>query len=199
MQGVYIRSLERKKYFVFCVTKGEKMTLIGERMWQVMITYIYERYKQDVFQYLMSLTHDKVLSEDLTSETFLSAIKSIMKFKGKSDIKTWLFSIARYKWYEHLRKHKATVSMEDLAQMYLLEMSSVESKIMKAELIRRALELLEKETERNREIVLMRIEGYSFYEIARKYHISESSARVIDFRTKQKLKEALLKEGLTYE
>ena len=31
----------------------------------------------------------------------------------------------------------------------------------------------------------MRIEGYSFYEIAMKYDISESSARVIDFRNKK--------------
>lgn len=175
------------------------MTLIDERMWQVMITYIYERYKQDVFQYLMSLTHDKTLSEDLTSETFLSAIKSIMRFKGKSDLKTWLFSIARYKWYEYLRKNKATVSMEDLTQMYLLETASMENKVIKEELIKRALYLLEEESERSRRIVLMRIEGYSFYEIAKKYHISESSARVIDFRTKQKLKEKLVKEGFTYE
>lgn len=168
-----------------------------------MITYIYERYKQDVFQYLMSLTHDKALAEDLTSETFLSAIKALVRFQGKSDIKTWLFSIARYKWYEHLRKAKPAICMEDLAEIYLSEAADlenkVESKVVKAELTERALQLLEAESERNKEIVLMRIEGYSFYEIARKYDISENSARVIDFRTKHKIKEALVKEGFVYE
>lgn len=43
----------------------------------------------------------------------------------------------------------------------------------------------------------MRIEGYSFYEIAMKYNISESSARVIDFRTKKKIRGILEKEGLS--
>lgn len=168
-----------------------------------MITYIYERYKQDVFQYLISLTHDRMLSEDLTSETFLSAIKALVRFQGKSDIKTWLFSIARYKWYEHLRKVKPAIGMEDLAEIYLWEEADlenkIESKVIKAELISRALQLLEEESERNKAIVLMRIEGYSFYEIASKYSISESSARVIDFRTKQKIKEVLVKEGFVYE
>ena len=72
----------------------------------LLIEKLYSDYKSDVFYYLVSVTHDSDLSEDLTSETFLSAIKSLSGFKGKSDIKTWLFSIARHKWYEHLRKKK---------------------------------------------------------------------------------------------
>lgn len=46
---------------------------------------------------------------------------------------------------------------------------------------------------------MMRVEGYSFYEIGNKLHISEDSARVIDFRTKKKLREILIKEGFHYE
>lgn len=63
----------------------------------LIIKKIYEEYKKDVFVYLVSLTNDTCLSEDLVSETFLSAIKSIHRFKGESSIKTWLFSIARNK------------------------------------------------------------------------------------------------------
>lgn len=40
---------------------------------------IYEEYKQDVFRYLVSLTHNPILSEDLVSDTFLSAIKSLQE------------------------------------------------------------------------------------------------------------------------
>ena len=67
------------------------------------------------------------------------------------------------------------------------------------EIIRRIYRLLEQEPERNRNIVLMRLDGYSFYEISQKYGISESSARVIDFRTKDKLRKILKKEGFTDE
>jgi RNA polymerase sigma-70 factor (ECF subfamily) len=57
--------------------------------------------------------------------------------------------------------------------------------------------LLNDEDEIKRGIVLMRIEGYSFYEIAMKYKISESSARVIDFRIKKRIRKILEKEGLS--
>ena len=45
----------------------------------------------------------------------------------------------------------------------------------------------------------MRLEGYSFYEIGLKYNISESSARVIDFRAKSKIRNILKKEGFINE
>lgn len=45
----------------------------------------------------------------------------------------------------------------------------------------------------------MRIEGFSFYEIGLQYNISESSARVIDFRAKSKIRTILKKEGLGNE
>ena len=41
---------------------------------------LYLEYKQDVFNYLLSLTHDPALSEDLLSETFVKAIYSIGGF-----------------------------------------------------------------------------------------------------------------------
>lgn len=160
---------------------------------------IYEKYKQDVFYYLVSLTHDPLLSEDLVSETFLSAIKSLPKFRGDSNIKTWLFSIARYKWYEYLRKKKDDISFDDLAKNYLTEDTNLESKVIKSEIADKILSLLEKEPTKTRDIVLMRINGYSFYEISKKHNISESSARVINFRTKKKIRKILEKEGLKDE
>ena len=63
----------------------------------------------------------------------------------------------------------------------------------------RILDLLNKEDKRTKDIVMMRVEGYSFYEIGNKFKISEGSARVIDFRIKKKLREILIKEGFEYE
>lgn len=163
------------------------------------IKKIYEKYKQDVFYYLLSLTHDPILSEDLVSETFLNAIKSLPNFKGDSDIKTWLFSIARYRWYGYLRKKKDDISFDKLAENYLNAETDIQEIIIKSEVADKILFILEKEPERTKDIVNMRIEGYSLYEISKKHDISESSARVIDFRAKRKIRGILEKEGLYYE
>ncbi|WP_297136995.1 RNA polymerase sigma factor [Terrisporobacter sp.] len=165
----------------------------------MLLKNIYEEYKQDVFKYLVSLTHDISLSEDLVSETFLGALKSLHKFKGQSTIKTWLFSIARNKWYEHLRKEKPTISLDDLSYNYLLSESDLDDSIIKKELSNKILALLDSESPRTKDIILMRIEGYSYFEIGKKHNISESSARVIDYRIKKKIKNILAKEANNYE
>ena len=165
----------------------------------MLLKKIYEEYKQDVFKYLVSLTHDTSLSEDLVSETFLGALKSLHKFKGESSIKTWLFSIARNKWYEHLRKEKPTISLDDLSYNYLLSECDLDDSIIKKELSNKILTLLDSEPPRTKDIILMRIEGYSYFEIGKKHNISENSSRVIDYRIKKKIKNILVREGTVYE
>lgn len=164
-------------------------------MSKITVQTIYEQHKNDVYTYLLSLTQNKPLSEDLTSDVFLSAIISIHAFKGNSSIKTWLFAIARHKWYEHLRKSKNVIEPEDLMKIYLSNVTSLETDMITKELIDRIYELLEKEPGKNKDIVLMRVKGYAYFEIARKHNISESSARVIDFRTKGRIRANLLEEG----
>lgn len=168
-------------------------------MANLLIQMVYEQNKDDVYAYLLSMCHDRSLSEDLTSEVFLSAIGSLPGFRGESDIKTWLFSIARYKWYHHLGKKKRELLPEDFMAAYLGEGPDLEACVLSGELLERIRQLIAGEPEKNRNVVRMRIEGYSFYEIARKYGISESSARVLDFRTKNKIRAILRKEGYTYE
>lgn len=161
------------------------------------IEKIYILYKDDVFRYLVSLTGNPDLAEDLLSEIFIRAIKSIGRFKGDSTIKTWLLSIGRYTWYDYLRKNKKEISFEDLIDLYINE--NVESKTINKEIANRIIELLENESKRNSDIVLMRVNGYAYYDIGKKHSISESSARVINYRLKNKIKDILEKEGLADE
>lgn len=161
-----------------------------------MIKQLYEQYKQDIYGYLFSLTHNASLSEDLLSETFLAALTAIARFEGQSDLKTWLFSIARHKWYEHLRKQRPTVPLDELSEHYLSDALPIGAQLLQQEVTEGILQCLSTLDNRTQRIVRLRIEGYSFQEIARLCQVSEGSARVIDFRAKQKIKDFLAKEGL---
>jgi RNA polymerase sigma-70 factor (ECF subfamily) len=154
----------------------------------------YITYKQDVYVYLLSLTHNPNLSEDLLSETFVNSISSIGNFRGQSSVKTWLFSIARNLWLQSIRKKKHTVEYNDLLEIYVSD--SIEEKLITKETVKRINTLLHAKDERTQKIVNMRVEGYSYGEIAKEVNMSESSARVIDFRTKKYIKVNLEKEGL---
>lgn len=157
------------------------------------IENFYMLYKQDIYIYLLSLTCNPTLSEDLLSETFVKAITSIGNFKGKSSVKTWLFSIARNLWLQKIRKEKHTVQYNDLLGLYVSQ--SLEERYITKETASRIRKLLLKKDERTQKVVNMRVEGYSYAEIADEVNISEGSARVINFRTKKWIKEILEKEG----
>jgi len=157
------------------------------------IEELYALYKKDVYAYLLSLTKDQTLAEDLLSETFVKAILHIATFKGKSSVKTWLFAIARNNWLQMLRKEKKPVEFNDSLKSYMS--GSIEDTVISQLEIERIQNLLESKDERTKMILSMRLEGYSFAEIGQKLNISESTARVIDFRTKQWLRKELMKEG----
>ena len=157
------------------------------------IKQLYIEYQKDVFNYLLSLTHNTTVAEDMTSETFLRALQGIWKFRGDSSVKTWLFGIARNVWLQSLR-HGREATYEDFLADYLE--SDTESFIQNKNMAEYIHGLLQKKDIRAQQIVSLRIDGYSYREISQKCGISENSARVIDFRTKKWLQEQLKKEGL---
>ena len=162
-----------------------------------LLAELFEKYYIDVYTYLYSLCHDASLSEDLASDVFLEVVKSISTFRGESDIKTWLFSIARHRWFAYLKKKNRQVQTESIHDLYdTAELGTTDSVNEVTELIR---QLLSGESALTRDVVNMRIEGYSYYEIATKHKISENSARVVYFRAKSKIRKFLEKEGFHYE
>lgn len=160
---------------------------------QRLLEELFRRYYSDVYRYVYSLCRDASLSEELTAEVFLEVVKSIALFREEADRKTWLFSIARHRWYRYLRKNRG-IQMEKLPENLPVD-RLLEEEYCDKEAARRILQLLEAEPERTRQVVLLRVEGDSFCEIGKKLGISENSARVIHFRARNKIREILKKEG----
>mgnify|MGYP002329206075 CR=1 FL=1 len=49
-----------------------------------------EQYYSQVYHYLVSLTKNAALAEDLTQETFCQAVVSIDRFRGECTMYVWL-------------------------------------------------------------------------------------------------------------
>ena len=159
------------------------------------VEYLYETYRSDIYRYLVGLTRDPDLAEDILSETFCTAIMALDGLRDDRSVKSWLLTIARNKWLDHLRKRRP-ISDVDLTELYIADPApGPEQKVMQKEAAQRVRTLLKQEDRRTQTVVQMRIDGFSFYEIAQKLGIREGSARVIDFRARKKLREQLTKEG----
>ena len=86
----------------------------GERQAFDELIRLYYNY---VSRFLLKLTADKALSEDLTQETFLKMIRGIDKFdpKGNAKFGTWLITVAKNCYIDHLRKNR--VYLEDIDEI----------------------------------------------------------------------------------
>jgi RNA polymerase sigma factor (sigma-70 family) len=156
------------------------------------IVRLYIEYKIDLYHYLLGLTHNKTVADDLLSDTFLKAITSFPTFRGESSIKTWLFGIARNLWLQHLKKEKLTTNIDEIHG--ITDHNDFMQEIALREMTSRVNVLLLERDSRCKEVFLMRMNGYSFRTIAEKLNISESTSRVIDFRTRKWLQTVLSRE-----
>ena len=156
---------------------------------------IFAAYYKDVYCYLLSLCHDALLAEDLTSEVFVEVVRSIAGFRQESELRTWLYTIARRRWYQHLKWKKRQPPQADLEQLTDGIGMDPEQQFQNRELVLAVQSLLDQEPERSRLIFRLRLEGYSFYEIGTKLGLSENSARVIHFRLRAKLRKLLTEGG----
>ena len=74
---------------------------------------IYQQYGKTVYFFLLSLTQNESLSEELTQETMCRAIMNIGAFRGESRMSVWLCQIAKNLYFEWQKKNKRNVPIED--------------------------------------------------------------------------------------
>lgn len=73
---------------------------------QVALARLLQENYLPVKKYLITVTHDRTLSEDLTQDTMIRAIQRIGQFSGKSKVSTWMISIATNLYMDWLRRNK---------------------------------------------------------------------------------------------
>lgn len=153
---------------------------------------IYRQYAAVVYRYLLSVTHDPNLAEELTQETFFQAIRSTDRFEGKSSVSTWLCGIAKNCLRAYRRKHPDMQDIED-QKLYV---PSAETDAISIDGKNSLLRQLHRLPEPQREVVYLRVLGdLSFKEIGEIFDRSENWARVTFFRARERLKKEVDKDG----
>jgi len=64
------------------------------------------QYETDVFRLALSIVGDQAEANEITQETFLSALKSFRLYQEKNSLRAWLYTIALNHSRSHLRKQK---------------------------------------------------------------------------------------------
>lgn len=149
---------------------------------------LYQRYADRIYRYFYSRVHDSHSAEELTGQTFFALVKGISRYRSTTPFAVYLFTIARHKWVDFLKK-PAPISLDVLDHL-LPSAFNVE------DLIERKLEvegllrhLLTLSSARSEVITLRIFGGLSISEIAQVMHKSEGAVSVLLHRALSELRQ----------
>lgn len=158
------------------------------------IEKIYIKYFHDVFLYIRALSGNESIAEEITQETFVSAMKNLNQFDGRKDIRAWLFTIGKHAYFRYCKRNRIYAeeqyreTMEDSSPPAL-------DQIIREETIQRIETKVEALPSIYREVFRLRIYGeLSFEKIGKSYGKSLGWARVTYYRAKQMIQREINKE-----
>jgi RNA polymerase sigma-70 factor, ECF subfamily len=150
---------------------------------------LYRQYAKQLFRYLVCLSGDRQLAEELLQETFYQALNSIFRFKGNSKVSTWLYQIAKNVYLKHVSRARkgrmaALDEIENVASPELLDAAIIEE-----EQSSNLAAALNKLSDPFREIICLRVfNELSFKEVGELFSRSEGWARTTFYRAKLQLR-----------
>jgi RNA polymerase sigma-70 factor (ECF subfamily) len=146
---------------------------------------LYDHYQGSVYRFLFYRTRSSALAEDLTSETFFRALRSMTNFRWQGkDFGAWLMTIARNLATDHFKAGRTRLEMttEDMG-LHDDETEGPESAVLAGltnEILLRALKALPDE---QRDCLIMRfLQGMSIAETAAVLARSDGAVKQLQLR-----------------
>lgn len=164
------------------------------------------RHEQRVYSLALRMLRQEQDAEDVTQQTFLSALEHLEGFRAEASFSTWLLRIATHAALKIIRKRKGldTVSLEAATEErdgfdavphpeYIADWRQSPAQLAHKNEVRRLLdEALAKLDERHRIVFLLRdVEGFSVKETAETLDLSEANVKVRLLRARLQLREIL--------
>ena len=150
---------------------------------------VYSLYYDAVYGYLLRLSRDPYIAEEVTQEAFFRALKALDKYRGECKMSVWLCQIAKNTYFSMHKKYKRPENIEP--ESYI-SISDIEKRLSDKETVFAVHKALHKLPEPYKEVFWLRTFGeLEFSRIAELMGKTDSWARVTYYRARLKLKEEL--------
>ena len=151
--------------------------------------YVYKKYQPSIFSYVKSQISSYQTAEELTQDIFIDFIEALRDFRFQSSLKTFLFSIARHKIVDQIRKKKIKNILFSKLPSYIVESLKVvfiDEEIDKKELKEKITKILESLPNDYRLILRLKyIEGIKIKEIADELKMNFKATESLLFRARK--------------
>ena len=149
---------------------------------------LYDRYVQRVYRFLLARTSNVAEAEDLTSQTFLTAIQKLPSYRTDGHFMAWLFSIARNKQVDYFRKYHRRVVVE-LSETMAESHQDLVNDVIQKERLYALKQILTELPEKDCELLDLRLAAQmSFAEIGFYLHKNSENVKKAYYRLLERLK-----------
>jgi RNA polymerase sigma-70 factor (ECF subfamily) len=149
---------------------------------------LYDRYVQRVYRFLLARTSNVAEAEDLTSQTFLTAMQKLPSYRANEHFVAWLFSIARNKQIDNFRKDHRRVVIE-LSENIVESHQDLMNDVIQKERQDALRQILTELPEKDFELLNLRLAAQmSFAEMGVYLHKNNESVKKAYYRLLERLK-----------
>ena len=149
---------------------------------------LYNSYYMQVYSYVMTISGNRDISEEITQKTFFKAMTTGKKYRGDASEFTWLCAIAKNLFADELRRQKKTCEFNEDE----ISETNVENKIVDDDDVFWIHKVLHDLDEPYKEIFQLRVFGeLSFHKIGKLFDKTENWARVTYHRARLKIQERM--------
>lgn len=115
--------------------------------------YVYENTKRGVYSIIVSIVHDRQMTEDLMQETYIKMLKNLSSYQKGRNFSAWLFQIAKNLAYDQMRSTKKEIPMDPQDQDYVFDQPENTKAVSDYSME----EMMKPLDDEEREIVLLRV------------------------------------------
>lgn len=159
---------------------------------------LYREYGPRVFRFAVRMIRDETKAEEVTNDVMVEIWKSAGKFQGRSAPSTWIFSIARHRALNAVRRKTLPMTNLDDApepQDESEDPLAATDQSTTGDLLRTAIEQLSQE---HREVIeLTFFQGLNYREIATIVECPEGTVKTRMYHAKKQLGPLLTSMGVT--
>jgi RNA polymerase sigma-70 factor (ECF subfamily) len=159
---------------------------------------IVRMYQTPVFNYILRLTGDRSLAEELTQEVFLRVFQGLPRFSLRCKFTTWMFQVTKNRVLDELRARERRpmrpVALDDVAPVEVIDQPFEQIEAIDA--LWKAIDGLP--VDLKMALLLRDIVGLSYNEIADSLEITLATVKWRIFKGREDVQLALAREGISF-
>lgn len=155
------------------------------------------RHKDAIIYFIQRYVKSIDIAEDLSQDVFVYILINKKNYKFEYSLKTYLYTIAKSKALNYIKREKRIVELDENRFEDLEELEEKVFKNERAENLKKSIQKLK--VEYQNAIYLADIEELSYKEIGHILNKTDGSVKVLIHRARKALEKVVIEEGYKYE